>query len=1118
MLFFPVSVLCRIFAVLSIFNFYILHKCNSEYTENLINEHELNETIRSAQTRHVPNASHERFKIWHPCEEIYTHDNCSRILNPVTLPILTEPVTYHTVPEITRPTSASISCTISYTRTDLLLFNHGKNLPDLSPEVKANLHDLGIQKRYRGRRGGRHIHRSIPVIITSDPEHVSQSVSDYHDYVQPVVQPSVDFRPRTLISIPLIDSHASREQNRTVTNSKSSRHSLPTIFMTNAQSLGNKFDEAAVIFEQNLVDIAVITESWFSNNIPEHQLNFGGYTMFSKHREHQRGGGVAIYVKEDIPSSSITDISVPDQLECRWVKVRPNRLPRGVSAVAVCAVYIVTDSPYQELLTEHLLQSVDFLRSKYPELGIVITGDFNRMNIAPITRGNDLFQLIDFPTRGKATLDFIITNSKLQEYYNKPQPISPLGFSDHSCVLWKPIVNVRTKNSAKYYVGRPITDSGIEVLGSWLQNQDWHDVLNCIGTQNKVDLFYSMLESVTNVCFPIKRKKVHCNDKPWITTHIKNLIIARQKAFESDIHEWRRLRNAVKREVIKAKKSYHADRIRVLQETNPRKWHQQIRVITNNTKSELRLNIPGINEDDCAGKANAVNNLFVNVSAHIEPLDRKKLTSFLPAKTEICQLYPWEVYSELQKVNPSKAGGPDGIKPQLVKEFAYELSIPLTDILNSSFREGIVPSQWKKAIVVPIPKTNPPSIDKLRPVSLTSIFSKVAEGFITKWILDDIECLIDVRQFGNVPGVSTSHYLLNLIHFLNLGAEKSQNVGTVVLTDFSKAFDLINHTLLIEKMINIGVRRSIIPWICDFLHNRQQCVKLNDTLSEYVFVNGGVPQGTKLGPLGFQILINDAASDAKTEYWKYVDDMTFAENRNVKQKGGLQEDLNKFQDWSETNGLKLNPSKCQALQINFGKSEPLFSELTIGNEPLSVVNKAKILGLWVQNDLKWDAQINNMLVAANRRLFMLRSLKKFGFDKKELTVVLKSYLRPVLEYSAAVWHSGITVKQRNELERIQRRACKTILGPEYTSYNDALLSCNLESLDTRRTSQCLKFAIGLSDNIRSKHLLPPTRIQSHGRNLRNANSVSQFKIKTSRFRNSPVPYFINLLNNQGKCN
>ena len=154
-----------------------------------------------------------------------------------------------------------------------------------------------------------------------------------------------------------------------------------------------------------------------------------------------------------------------------------------------------------------------------------------------------------------------------------------------------------------------------------------------------------------------------------------------------------------------------------------------------------------------------------------------------------------------------------------MKEFAYELSIPFTDILNASFTEGVVPSQWKKGIVVPVPKQNPPSLDKLRPISLTSFFAKVAEGFVAEWVIDDIGDSIDLKQFGNVAGVSTNHYLINLIHYLFKGAEVSHNRGTVVLTDFSKAFDLVDHTILIDKIIRMGVHRNIVPWICDFLHH-----------------------------------------------------------------------------------------------------------------------------------------------------------------------------------------------------------------------------------------------------------------------------------------------------------
>ena len=112
-----------------------------------------------------------------------------------------------------------------------------------------------------------------------------------------------------------------------------------------------------------------------------------------------------------------------------------------------------------------------------------------------------------------------------------------------------------------------------------------------------------------------------------------------------------------------------------------------------------------------------------------------------------------------------------------------------------------------------------------------------------------------------------------------------------------------------QKIIDLGVSRNIVPWICDFLHNRQQCVRFNKTLSNYLPLNAGVSQGTKLGPIGLQVLINDAAQNAKVEYWKYVDDLTFAENKAYDDQGNLQDDLDDFVDWAKSSGLKLNQKK-----------------------------------------------------------------------------------------------------------------------------------------------------------------------------------------------------------------
>ena len=234
--------------------------------------------------------------------------------------------------------------------------------------------------------------------------------------------------------------------------------------------------------------------------------------------------------------------------------------------------------------------------------------------------------------------------------------------------------------------------------------------------------------------------------------------------------------------------------VRKLQLTDPRKWHKQIRLMTRNDKTELCISIPDTNKHDHAKNkhdhakiADFINENFISVLRYSTlKLDLGNMEAFLPAPGPPPKLYPWDVYARLRQVKPGKSSGPDGISPKIIKEFSYEFSTPICDILNSSYNQGVVPEQWKKAIVVPIPKSNPPCADKLRPISLTDCFAKIAEGFITGWVLEDIGDKIDPHQFGNVKGISTTHYLVSLLHFQHQGADKAGNVGTVVLTDFPK--------------------------------------------------------------------------------------------------------------------------------------------------------------------------------------------------------------------------------------------------------------------------------------------------------------------------------------------
>ena len=196
-------------------------------------------------------------------------------------------------------------------------------------------------------------------------------------------------------------------------------------------------------------------------------------------------------------------------------------------------------------------------------------------------------------------------------------------------------------------------------------------------------------------------------------------------------------------------------------------------------------------------------------------------------------------------------------------------------------------------------------------------------------------------QFGNVPGVSTNHDLTNLVHYLHFGAEKGRNVGTVVLTDFSNAFDLVNHTILISKIIDLGVRRNIVPWICDFLHNRQQCFRFNKTLSNYLS-QCRCPAGYKTSPYRFSSFNQWCGTRCQGWVLEICRWPHICWKQSWWCQGNLQDDLDDFVDWAKSSGLKLKPKKCQALEVNFTKKKtaPHHADIRIGSDKLPYVDKA----------------------------------------------------------------------------------------------------------------------------------------------------------------------------------
>ena len=314
-----------------------------------------------------------------------------------------------------------------------------------------------------------------------------------------------------------------------------------------------------------------------------------------------------------------------------------------------------------------------------------------------------------------------------------------------------------------------------------------------------------------------------------------------------------------------------------------------------------------------------MNDFYVSVNADIPPLDVATLPTFLPSNEVPPTIQPYEVCKKLLLTKSSKAHGPDNVPCRVLKAFAYELATPIATIFNASLNNGIVPRIWKESNITPIPKIKlPMSEGDIRPISLTSCLSKTLEDFVVSWMMDDVRENIDLNQFGCLKGTSSTYCLLDMVHTWITHVDIPSKHLRICFLDFSKAFDRIGYNVLITKLINIGVRRSLIAWIISFLSNRRQRVKLAESTSHWLPVKAGVPQGTKLGPILFLIMINNLSiSSPDTKTWKYVDDVSLSEGLSRDSDSTIQSSLDTISSWSSLNWMKLNAKKCKELRVCF---------------------------------------------------------------------------------------------------------------------------------------------------------------------------------------------------------
>ena len=313
-------------------------------------------------------------------------------------------------------------------------------------------------------------------------------------------------------------------------------------------------------------------------------------------------------------------------------------------------------------------------------------------------------------------------------------------------------------------------------------------------------------------------------------------------------------------------------------------------------------------------------------------------------------------------------------------------------------------------------------------------------------------------------------------------------------------------------MLLLDIDKSLINWVVDFLTNRKQRVKIGSVLSDWLLVNGGVPQGTILGPLLFLIMVNDLAINYQ-DRWKYVDDTSLSETIGKDCQSNLQSIINEIDRWCSENDMMLNRSKCKDLIISFTNNKPNFDPLVIAEGCIPQVSSAKILGLNFSSDLSWSLHIKHIVSKASKRLFFLRVLKRNGVEQSSLIKVYTTCIRTVLEYACQVWNFSAPEYLKEEIERVQKRALRIICP--HLSYRAALLETGILSLTQRRKILCKSyFGKLLHPEHKLNELIPKKREFLRSYNLRNDNHLGLISCNTTRFYNTFIPSSIVVYNNE----
>ena len=871
------------------------------------------------------------------------------------------------------------------------------------------------------------------------------------------------------------------------------------IISLNVESLNAKIDklrELLAILEDNNIYISsiVLQETWLSENADLAALHLENF-----HEPiHQgyicgRKGGLMTYVnskyKKPIKRKNIYKSS--KDWEALIVDVSGETLP---SKITILNFYRPPRENYSNASIQKFMTPFEPIIKKLAKENstLVVCGDSN-INLLRLENwekcqeyfdllvSQHLFPSITHPTRfskHRATLiDHIFCRERIDMKILK-SGIILTKISDHlPCFT---VINIKKiKKCHPKFINISVNNANsIENFKKDVKEKIAHTYFNR-DLFNDPNTNYEKLDAIITQCkeknLPIKKvrfdkyKHKVCD---WITYGLMESIKKKDKLYvkllktnprnpnydeiEKELNEYQAIIQTSKR---KLKSNYYAAKFKKREGNIRDTWKGINEVLNRKGKASeypTHLIDNGKIVKDDSEIAECFNKFFTNIgpelAKNIKCNSNKTYKSYLKDKInsnfEFCTVSIKDVNDVLNKLKTKRSSGQDGISSALLKSFDGEITNVLTLIINQSLSTGIFPDKLKVAKVVPVfKKDDPHQPGNYRPISLLPAISKIFEKVVYKQVYDYMSKnnLLYKSQYGFRERHSTELAAMEVTDKISKDIDKKK-LPLAVFLDFSKAFDTIDHQILLDKLAYYGIKSTALNWFKSYLRGRSQFVQYKDKTSCKSTITTGVPQGSILGPLLFIIYINDIAKVTnKFHFTIYADDTTllepictFSRNNKLNSKDlaqAINSELNLIVEWLALNKLSLNVKKTKMMLFHYKQRNvsKIVPNLSINGVPIERVNEFNFLGINLDENLTWKSHVKKVACKIACTVGTMKRLKKF-MPQTVMKLIYNSLVVPHLNYGLILW--GHKLKRINKL---QKWAVRTIVNAKYNEHTEPIM-------------------------------------------------------------------------------